>query len=79
MPVLLGDYLVLTCSINVHPNSTLSHINWFHNNIIQRRTTTMTYILPGVQLNELGFYKCANTANTIQSEAFELYTEGNYC
>lgn len=76
MPVLLGDYVILTCYINNSSSSINSPINWFHNDIIQPRTTTNTYILSGVQVDDLGFYKCGNTANTPQLKEFNVYAEG---
>ena len=75
MPVLLGDYLILTCAINDFEDSTSAPINWFHKDIIQPGVTTDTYILSGVQIDDLGFYKCANAANTVQSEKFNIYIE----
>lgn len=78
MPVLLGDYLILTCAISNFEDSTSAPINWFHNDIIQPGVTTDTYILSGVQIDDLGFYKCANAANTVQTETFNIYTEDKY-
>ncbi len=77
MPVLLGDYLTLTCSVY---NSNETILYWFLNDTILSGQSTNTYDISGVQLSDLGYYKCGNNPNYPQSESFYLYYEiSKYC
>ncbi len=67
MPVLLGDYLTLTCS-----NSNETIFYWFLNDTILSGQSTNTYVI-SVQLSDLGYYKCGNNPNYRQSERFHVY------
>ena len=57
LPVSLGDYLVLTCSISDATNSTYQ-FSWTHQDTLIAGETTPTLILPGVTTRELGEYVC---------------------
>ncbi len=70
MPVLLGDYLTLTCSV-YNSNETIFY--WFLNDTILSGQSTNTYVISGVQLSDLGYYKCGNNPNYTQSERFHVY------
>ncbi len=77
MPVLLGDYLTLTCSV-FNSNETIFY--WFLNDAILSGQSTNTYVISGVQLSDLGYYKCGNNSNYGQSESFHVYYENSkYC
>ena len=76
MPVLLGDYLILTCSFSNSSNSTNYPIRWFHNDVIRPMITTSTYTISGIQVDDLGYYKCGNTVDSLQLEKFNVYTKG---
>ncbi len=77
MPVLLGDYLTLTCSV-YNSNETLFH--WLLNDTILSGQSTNTYVISGGQLSDLGYYKCGNNPNYTQSEPFHVYYKtSKYC
>ncbi len=74
MPVLLGDYVTLTCSIYNSSNETI--VYWFLNDTILSGQSTNTYVISGVQLSDLGYYKCGNIPNYEQLERFHVYYTG---
>ena len=69
MPVLLGDYLTLTCSV-YNSNETIFY--WFLNDTILSGQSTNTYVISGV-----GYYKCGNNPQYRQLENFHVYYIGS--
>ena len=77
MPVLLGDYLTLTCSV-YNSNETIFY--WFLNDTILSGQSTNTYVISGVQLSDLGYYKRRNNPDYRLSGSFRVYCESSkYC
>ena len=73
MPVLLGDYLTLTCSTE----SLNDTVDWFHNDTILSTTTTRMLILPAVLSHNLGLYTCRSRSDNTTSDPFQVYSKGN--
>ncbi len=71
MPVWFGDYITLTCFLRNSP------VYWFHNNkLIEREETANTYVMTGIQLDDLGYYTCGYNMFEGQSERLHIYSRG---
>ena len=66
---MLGDYLVLTCSIS-SASSTAYQFDWLHKNSLLPAVTTPTLVLLGVTGSELGLYQCTVSNLTAMGTAF---------
>ena len=78
LPLVLGDYVTLSCS---HDNSTNDQIDysWYHNNTILLNQTTPTLVLPGVTRQDLGEYRCEVTNLPFSGSATITITARGMC
>jgi hypothetical protein len=76
-PVLLGDYLVLTCLARGDSN-TVYQFNWLHKDILLPDETTSTLVLPVVTRRELGVYQCtvSNNGVVVRSSSINITSQG---
>ena len=61
LPLVLGDYVTLSCSHNNSINNQIDY-SWYRNNTILLNQTTPTLVLPGVTRRDLGEYRCEVTS-----------------
>ena len=73
MPVLLGDYLTLTCANESLNDNT---VDWFHNDTILSTTTTSSLVLPAVLSHNLGLYTCRRRSDNSSSQPFHVFSRG---
>ena len=73
MPVLLGDYLTLTCSTESLNNNT---VDWFHNDTVLLTNTTRMLVLPAVLSHNLGLYTCRRRSDNSVSQPFHVFSNG---
>ena len=70
MPVLLGDYLTLSCS------SESLNVDWFLNDTLLSSNTTRMLVLPAVLSHNLGLYTCRRRSDNSSSQLFHVYSMG---
>ena len=70
MPVLLGDYLTLSCS------SESLNVDWFLNDTFLSTNSTKMLVLPAVLSCNLGLYTCRRRSDTSSSQPFHVYSRG---
>ena len=76
MPVLLGFYLTLTCSVNGSQTMNYTY-SWSHNGTNLPEETTPTLVIAGVRTSDIGQYQCTITNDYITGSAkLELYSTG---
>ena len=71
MPVLLGDYLTLSCL------SEPLNVDWFLNDTLLSTNTTRMLVLLAVLSHNLGLYTCRRRSDNSSSQPFHVYSRGN--
>ena len=74
MPVLLGDYLILTCS----SASAKDMVDWFHNATVLTSATSRMLAISSVLPQNLGEYTCRSRSDNISSQPFDVYSNGKF-
>ena len=68
LPLVLGDYVTLTCSHGGNGTTNYQY-SWYHNNTMLPDQTTPTLVLPGVTRQDLGKYRCEVTSTPFRGSA----------